>query len=531
MRLLVLALAWIAFSSIHSPTSAQDVSKETATKFAASLRKLGSDEFDEREKASAEIAALPSEAIRLVETALKTPGLELEVRTRLESAAQRLREKAAREAADRKKASTLAWTRKTLVGAYDKGGRKDPRWDAKAREALEAITPVWADLAVSDRSLAQRAYALCDEAVQAGCDDPLVLYAHARMYDVIVRKDLALSVRLHLEAAQAMKSRGGHCHPIRQAYVFARAPLFLLSKQAVSDEDRKEAQAWLDLSLARYADAAKDLEVPDQALVDCGDGLATAWNLLTKDRRIGGDKAIAALSKGRPKSILPLILKGTIYVHYAWDARGSSTADTVKPEGWVGMAERLAVAEAALNEAWQKNPSDPQAPTLMLNVELGQEKGRQVMETWYERAMKADPNNFEACRRKMYYLEPKWHGSREEMLAFGRALLKAGNWDARLPFQLVEAHHALASYENDKKGYYRNEEVWQDIKAVYEGCLKDRPDRASDRTWYAKLACWCGHYKEANQQFELLGDKVVASVFTGRAEMDQLKAEAAEKGR
>src|SRR5438309_768558 len=32
----------------------------------------------------------------------------------------------------------LAWSRRTLVGAYEKVGKKDPGWDKPAREALEA---------------------------------------------------------------------------------------------------------------------------------------------------------------------------------------------------------------------------------------------------------------------------------------------------------------------------------------------------------------------------------------------------------
>jgi hypothetical protein len=531
MRILALVLLGLTSSPCFFDLSAQEAGAETKRRFTASLRKLASDDYEVREAASAEIAALPADALGLIEKEIKKPDLDVDIRSRLESAAGRLRAKAAREVSERKKAASLAWTRKTVVGAYDKNGKKDPRWDAKAREALEAISLVWADLSVSDRNLAQRACALSTEAVQAGCGDPLVLYAHARMYDVIIRKDIQEAVRLHLEAAQAMKDRGAHCHPLRQSYVFGRCALFLASKKPISDDDRKEVQKWLDLALARYGEAAKDPEVPDQALVDCGDGFATSWNLLTQDRKTGCDKAVAALSKGRPGSILPLILKGTSYIHYAWDARGSSTADTVKEEGWKLMADRLVVADAALNEAWLKNPSDAQAPTLMISVELGRDNGRPAMEKWFERAMKADPNNFEACRKKMYYLEPKWHGSREDMLAFGRELLKGANWEARLPFQLVDAHHALAAYENDKMAYYRGEDVWADIKAVYEGCLKHRPDLASDRTWYAKLACWCGRYREAHQQFLLLGEKIVPSVFADQAEMDRLKAEALEKGR
>lgn len=206
-------------------------------------------------------------------------------------------------------------------------------------------------------------------------------------------------------------------------------------------------------------------------------------------------------------------------------------ANTVKEEGWKLMAERLAEAEAALTQAWEKRPEDSQAPTQMLAVELGQGKGRAVMETWFKRAMEADPGNFEACKKKMYYLEPKWHGSPAEMLAFGRELLAAGNWEARLPFQLVDAHHALSVYEKDRMAYYRNDEVWKDVQAVYSGYLKDHSSASFDRTWYAKLACRCGKYDEAHRQFETLGEKAVVNAFASREELQQMKAEAAAKGR
>src|SRR5262245_53732281 len=364
-------------------SEAQEVSSDTKARFQKALEKLGSDEFAVREEGSKEIASLPSEALRLVQGTLAQPGLELEIRTRLESAATRLKAKSRIESAAQKKISDHAWTRKTIMGGYENSGQKDPRWDAQAKEALEAIVPVWAELRSPDRGLAVKAYALSEAALQAGCTEPMVLYAHARMYDSVIRKDFKESVRLHVEAARAMRDRGKHAHPLRQAYPFARAAEFLgRSKKDLAEADRKEIQEWLDLSLARFGDAAKDPEVPEYLLVDCGDGLTAGWNVLTRDRKIGFVKATEVLSKARPNSTVPLLLKGTVFTHYAWDARGSGTADTVKEDGWKLMAERLAEAEMALTQAWEKRPGDSQAPTQMLAVELGQEKGRAVMETW-----------------------------------------------------------------------------------------------------------------------------------------------------
>ena len=37
----------------------------------------------------------------------------------------------------------LAWNRRTLEGAYEKVGNKDPKWDKAAREALDAAARVF----------------------------------------------------------------------------------------------------------------------------------------------------------------------------------------------------------------------------------------------------------------------------------------------------------------------------------------------------------------------------------------------------
>ena len=35
----------------------------------------------------------------------------------------------------------LAWTRRTLADAYDKVGKKDPRWDERVNELMKVAGP------------------------------------------------------------------------------------------------------------------------------------------------------------------------------------------------------------------------------------------------------------------------------------------------------------------------------------------------------------------------------------------------------
>ncbi len=40
--------------------------------------------------------------------------------------------------------------------------------------------------------------------------------------------------------------------------------------------------------------------------------------------------------------------------------------------------------------------------------------------------MEADGNNYLACLMKMDWLEPKWYGSRDDLLAFGAPAARPG---------------------------------------------------------------------------------------------------------
>jgi hypothetical protein len=502
-------------------------------RFEDALKRLDADEYKTRQAAAQEIAALPAEALALVEAALKRPGLSVEARARLEETKPALRARGRRDLQAKKNVANAAWVRKTVAEAYETAGRRDPKWDAPARETLRVMSLIWADLPPGMPNGPRHAFDLAGKAVAAGCDDPMIVYIHARMYDVAIHKSMDEAVKLHVGAGAAMKERGAGYHPARRAFTFFRAGEFLArSKKQLSEEEKKAAQDWLELAAATFAEGLKDVEVPDPLIMEFGEGLATAWNTLTRDRKPGFDQVHEALLKHRPDSLLAPLLKGRVYVTYAWDARGGGWANSVTEDGWAKMKERLAAAEEALTAAYEKDPFDAEAPTQMLVVELGQGKGRDVMEKWYQRAMKADPDNIAACKKKMYYLEPKWHGGAEPMLEFGRELLKGGNWGALLPFQLVDAHLTLAGYEKDKSGaYWSRPGVWEDLKSVYDAALAHDPKNDYWRSFYAKLACRCGQFAEARRQFEAVGERARLDAFKDKAELDRLRAEANEKGR
>jgi hypothetical protein len=93
--------------------------------------------------------------------------------------------KAARRTGHDQYEAVSNFNRRTLVGAYDRAGRRDPKWDAPARALLEVAAKWFTSSSVPSFYLPEpppEPAALLDlarRAADAGCDDPLVAYCHA----------------------------------------------------------------------------------------------------------------------------------------------------------------------------------------------------------------------------------------------------------------------------------------------------------------------------------------------------------------
>ena len=147
----------------------------------------------------------------------------------------------------------------------------------------------------------------------------------------------------------------------------------------------------------------------------------------------------------------------------------------------------------------------------MLDVEKSIGQGdRQAMETWFERAMKADGNDQKACWSKLDWLDPKWYGgnSSDAMMAFGKACAATKNWHTGITLLAADAHLRKGTRLDpaEKKKYFKLPEVWNEIRAVYDEYLKHYPDDNTERSKYAMLCYMGDHFAEAHAQFQAVGD-------------------------
>lgn len=435
---------------------------------------------------------------------------------------------------------TLPWNRKTLVEAYNKVGKKDPRWDKPAREALEAAARYFTPH-VNQSVKVEEIYTPAKKAVDAGCDDPLILYLYARSAYTPNYPGPKVLEQRYLAAANGMK-RSSY-PPLRRSAALQKAAEVMAYRKDLTPQERQDAIHLLDRALALLPVSLKQ----DERNLDTDSHQSEMpMQVVETLRKLNGDyqaafdhvderlAKIPDLKEKRLQTILKAIrlqTRGIFLIRSGWEARGSGFANTVTEEGWKTFHERLTEARKVLHESWELKPNDYRTANFMLMVEKAIGGDRDEMEKWFERAMKAFPMNKKACEQKLDWLDPKWHGNLEDLMAFGRACRDTKNWEAGITLQLADAHFRASQHldKEEKTRYLRSQEVRGDIQKVYEEYLKHYPGDNEERSRYAAYCYVCGLYTESDKQFKILGDDFHYFFQWPKKWMEQVRAYVAQE--
>jgi hypothetical protein len=192
------------------------------------------------------------------------------------------------------------------------------------------------------------------------------------------------------------------------------------------------------------------------------------------------------------------------------------------------FAERLGKAKDCLERAWKSDPSLPEPAVLMLTVCVGLGIERDEMETWFRRAMQADPDSFDACSAKLNYLLPKWHGSLEATLGFADQCLRTKNWHSCIPLiEVFGMKELYRCYSPDAFGHsWKHPLLWSRIQAAFEGMLAAYPEDRAMHSHYALLCYQADKWKLAHPHFEKLGSKPWAEYFPSKSDYESMAQDA-----
>ncbi len=432
---------------------------------------------------------------------------------------------------------TAAWNRTAALDAFDKFGWHDPSWDAAAREAIgQFYSPDPAERAKAVASLEHAATVL-------HCTDPTVMLLQGIELSrkgndkpwPIRSFNAYLTSRFHVLQSD---------YPaFVKAEALGRSCWFIENYQMLTMDPKLATQVKSDAAklLELWPEVLKTPDLPFDRAYSIGGWVLDAQALDGADRgKVLYDTVLPALARTYPGNPGVKAFEGAQLVAWGWDARGGGWANTVTPEGWRLLRERLDKADAVMTAAWKADPMEVTYPLMMLSVGLGNDFPEPQMKLWFTRAVRADPDAdrppfgliqdpYEIRRET---LQPKWGGSREQLLAFGRECLAGRNWAGGAPYELVYIHEKMAADSPDPDAYYRLPDVWPDVDAVFTGVLRVWPDDAWLRTRRAMWAYRCGQWAEADKAFKRLGDRADPDAFDATPEsLAAARRECAEKAK
>ena len=430
-----------------------------------------------------------------------------------------------------------AWNPSTALAAFDKAGPHDPKFAAEARRGIEQAVSL-------DPAEKAEAFDTLEHVTSVlHCNDPLVNYFDALLleqhFDGHDQKAFQSTLNTYLSACNGMHGSG---YPAdRKLMTFGRTCAFI-SKwgliKAGTPFGGMVNQMSQDMVATVWPAMLVEKDLPFQTAFAAGNLTLDARVAAGADRKDVLGQLLPPLAKTFPNDPGVKVFEGNALVQWAWDARGTSYANTVTPDRMAKFRDRLVAADKVLEAAYAANPADPGAPIALMAVGLGQQWPAARMDLWFRRALAAHPDmiptRYEGLGTpfdaRVWPMQPKWGGSNAQMLAFGRRLLAGRNWRGLIPYQLAVIHAMIANESAQPEAYYRQPAVWADLDKLTAEPLRVWPDDATYQSTRAYFAWKCGQWTIADAMFKQLGDRCVAALFGGPEGLAAAKATAAAGG-
>jgi len=212
------------------------------------------------------------------------------------------------------------------------------------------------------------------------------------------------------------------------------------------------------------------------------------------------------------RSPTALIARGKFLIGYAWKARGGKLAKDTPFGAQRLFRVRLQAAAVDLARAAEMNPRDPNAAAGMITVIVGLGRPREEMERWYRRAIDVAPGHFHARLNKTMFLAPKWRGSEDEVLAFGRECARDAE---RHPYAGLILAEALEEVDSDrrisgeKEIYLARPEVWEQVQSAYDRFFAKYPDDIRARFYFIRMAYRAERWELVTETDRIVGNRWV----------------------
>ncbi|QNN20814.1 DUF4034 domain-containing protein [Planctomycetales bacterium ZRK34] len=398
-----------------------------------------------------------------------------------------------------------AQNRRIFIDSYHAHGPHDAAWNAAAEHALDQMSQTWMYVAMPPAIKVSRedAAAALRQAIDAGCDDPIVLGAMGLLqYDLQDYKAAEPLLRKSLDVF-----RKGDYPAI--LHLWTVSYLAQLPDLKWRKDVRKRL---IDEAIAASIKAFTSdfFNADDQQLIAHNIGLRCieAWSF---DERKRFDEAFTA-AEADVDPWLYHYLHGHFLVDQAWKYRTSAWAHKVTPEQWKKFGETLEVARQHLVAAHRLHPEWPEAAARLIPVAMAGATPNQSPRYWFDAAVKAQFDYRPAYKSLRWALRPRWGGSYAQMVALGQECVGTGRFDTDVPGTMLAVYRDLVSELGDShERVTKIPTLFGALDHMFEGYAKSEvlSQRARDmnQSRRAALSWRFGRYNAAGKMLRQLGDR------------------------
>jgi hypothetical protein len=202
----------------------------------------------------------------------------------------------------------------------------------------------------------------------------------------------------------------------------------------------------------------------------------------------------------------------------AWEARGTGLANTVMQRNWDIFHAHIKVAGFHFLKAWKLHPDHPEPLTELINIAMA---GRGIVgespRFWFERSVEAEFDYLAAYNYYRESLEPRWGGSRTQMLLFGRECLETERFDTEVPEQYHITLGEILGGAGRNGAIAQQASVVADYRKLYEGYATQSDDPHARHLAKSQLVCvliLAGRKDEAQRLRDELGPNILAEGFS-----------------
>ena len=189
-----------------------------------------------------------------------------------------------------------------------------------------------------------------------------------------------------------------------------------------------------------------------------------------------------------PDSSYAYTTRAIFYHEYGWKIRGYSFANKVPRDAMKEYKEYMQLSFQDLEKALELDPNNPIALKYMLNLSIDLSLSPEQFDRYFKKANQDFSYFIQTYRVKTDYLNPKWHGSEEDLLKFAKQTVNQAPRNTPIPVILIEAHEGLCYRYPSKQVYLNKPEVWRDIEESFQKLLEDYPETGVYLAWYSQVA-------------------------------------------